>query len=246
MRKRRAFTLIELLVVIAIICLLLAILAPTFRRIKENARMVLCMTNHRSLVKAWDGYAMDNSGRMIHSGIGEGRFMAQYTYSKEDTAGITRSPFYPYIGSTKPYRCPEEQRDTTARSYAFINRMAGNEGQSFQSSFAGKSKKIFSTQEIVSPSIALVLVDEYDPRGRNIGPFSMTPGRSCWIDFPPVAHLDGMNLSFADGHVAKYTPVDTDPGSAYAEIDWFWSRKAPNDRWNIGEFYAGVKAVNPN
>ena len=54
-----------------------------------------------------------------------------------------------------------------------------------------------------------------------------------------------MNLGFVDGHVTKYVPVDDEPGSAYSEIDWFWSTKAPNDRHNIGEYYAGVKVVKP-
>ncbi len=245
MRKRRAFTLIELLVVIAIICLLVAILAPTLGRAKDLGQMTVCAGNHAALVKGWFGYTVDHRGKMIPSGIGTGRFMARYTYSRDDTDGITLSPLYKYVGNTKAYLCPEEQRTTTARSYSFINRLNGNEGQSFQGAFYGRSKKIKVMAEVQNASIALALVDEYDPRGRNIGPFSMTPGRSCWIDFPPVAHIEGMNLSFVDGHVEKYDPVDTEPGSAYSEIEWFWSPKAPNDRWNIGQFYAGVKVPKP-
>lgn len=50
MTKRRGFTLIELLVVIAIIAVLMAILMPALRRVKEQAKMVNCMAN----LKQWN------------------------------------------------------------------------------------------------------------------------------------------------------------------------------------------------
>jgi len=49
MNKHRGFTLIELLVVIAIIALLMAILMPALRRVKEQAKTVVC----RSHLQQW-------------------------------------------------------------------------------------------------------------------------------------------------------------------------------------------------
>lgn len=48
MCRKKAFTLIELLVVIAIIALLLAIITPALRRVKEKAQFIFCKTNLRS------------------------------------------------------------------------------------------------------------------------------------------------------------------------------------------------------
>lgn len=45
----RAFTILELLIVVAIIALLMAILVPTLRRAREQARRVACLSNLRSL-----------------------------------------------------------------------------------------------------------------------------------------------------------------------------------------------------
>jgi prepilin-type N-terminal cleavage/methylation domain-containing protein len=59
MKMRRAFTLIELLVVIAIIAVLMAILMPALRKVKENARRISCAANLSSLAKGIRVYAAE-------------------------------------------------------------------------------------------------------------------------------------------------------------------------------------------
>lgn len=51
-----AFTLIEILVVVAIITLLVAILLPSLRRAREQARRTRCLANLHSLSLAWHDY----------------------------------------------------------------------------------------------------------------------------------------------------------------------------------------------
>jgi prepilin-type N-terminal cleavage/methylation domain-containing protein/prepilin-type processing-associated H-X9-DG protein len=66
----RAFTLIELLVVISILCLLLAILLPSFMRAKETSRRMVCVSHLSGIGTGVAGYSTDNAGAMVPSGIG--------------------------------------------------------------------------------------------------------------------------------------------------------------------------------
>lgn len=71
MMKRRGFTLIELLVVIAIIALLMAILMPALRRVKEQGNMIKCMANLKQWNLLHNMYLQDNNGK-FYSGNANG------------------------------------------------------------------------------------------------------------------------------------------------------------------------------
>ena len=60
MRVRRAFTLIELLVVVAIVTLLLAILLPSLRAARDQARRMKCQSNIRQVNMACIQHAEEN------------------------------------------------------------------------------------------------------------------------------------------------------------------------------------------
>ena len=102
MHRRQAFTLIELLVVIAIIALLMAVIVPALRRVRDQAREVICMNNLRQVGLAANMYA-EEWEQFIPRGLGGGSGQAWYQLfmpylSQKATDGDYRS--------VDIYRCP--------------------------------------------------------------------------------------------------------------------------------------------
>ena len=61
--RKRAFSLVELLVVIAIIALLLSLLLPGMRLVRERARTVVCKSNLKQFITSAHLYTCDNEDR---------------------------------------------------------------------------------------------------------------------------------------------------------------------------------------
>lgn len=64
-RPADGFTLIELLVVVAIIALLLAVLLPSLKGARQQARQAVCLSNVRQLHVANTSYSVDEDGRYV-------------------------------------------------------------------------------------------------------------------------------------------------------------------------------------
>ncbi len=67
MKKAKAFTLIELLVVIAIIALLLSVLMPSLKKVRDLGKRAVCLAHLHSLGISWVVYADENDGRIANS-----------------------------------------------------------------------------------------------------------------------------------------------------------------------------------
>ncbi|OGV58406.1 MAG: hypothetical protein A2X49_10600 [Lentisphaerae bacterium GWF2_52_8] len=61
MQKHR-FTLIELLMVIAIIAILMTILLPALKNVREVAKKIKCLSNEKQIYLAWTYYCEANNG----------------------------------------------------------------------------------------------------------------------------------------------------------------------------------------
>ncbi|MBN1359440.1 MAG: type II secretion system protein [Sedimentisphaerales bacterium] len=69
--KKRGFTLIELLVVIAIIAVLMGILMPTLRKVKEQGNMIKCLGNLRQWNVTHSMYLQENNGKFYSGTSGD-------------------------------------------------------------------------------------------------------------------------------------------------------------------------------
>ncbi len=116
----RAFTLIELLVVIAIIALLLSILMPAMRKIKEMAREVACKSNLKNIGLAVAMY-LDDYERTIPNTGSSNHFRwfenDGVTYRRPGSSQTYWGIYYKdYIkDQTKIFGCPSFQSATNTR-----------------------------------------------------------------------------------------------------------------------------------
>ena len=109
MKRIRAFTLIELLVVIAIIAILMGILMPTLRRVREQARGTACLSNLRQWALIFAMYIDDNNGR-FYSGLVNG------STNSVGNGEWWRETMRPLSKNKKMWLCPSAAKNRSAVS----------------------------------------------------------------------------------------------------------------------------------
>ncbi|HEY3328962.1 MAG TPA: DUF1559 domain-containing protein [Capsulimonadaceae bacterium] len=236
--KKCGFTLIELLVVIAIIAILAAILFPVFATAREKARQSSCTANLKQLGLAWLQYSQDYDEsappiRHIESGV---------------TMWFSiRTELDPYAKSKGIFVCPSAtatNNPTITYAYNWYVGQGVNGSEHHQ------------LNQFILPSQVPSFADSGPYASTNATyTFSVaagqTWGRKCVVgdsntyqnaNATPkmVAHTDGGNLLFVDGHAkwyhyqggmalepatytgsaAWYTGTTNQPGPPSLNLDW--------------------------
>lgn len=198
-RDCRAFTLIEVLVVVSIIILLVAILLPSLSRTREQAKRVICASNHHQLMTGLQMYASENQGYVPPS---VPAFNASLTW-------IVRQLFYAgpqwiHLGILHKYRQIPEPKTYFCPSYTEFPHCWPRGWYDFSS---------YSGMERVATSYIYVINGQLDryPKGCRpnarladlkrealfadifIGNPSKSQRKGVW------PHFGGINASFADG-----------------------------------------------
>lgn len=216
MKLKRGFTLIELLVVIAIIAILAAILFPVFAAVKEKGRQVTCLNNMGQLAKGMSMY-LNNSGGM-YPGWGGDKTVRNnddwvYVTIANRVINVTKGSLFPYVRNANLYKCPSHVETTAMRkniglSYTIngylTHDMPGglNYYATSPAYDAYLSSFLRATEAQVKYSSKTVLfIDEGKGSIANGALKSINDGFfDPKNDKPSIAHTDGGNFAFCDGH----------------------------------------------
>lgn len=222
MKRTKAFTLIELLVTIAVIAILSAILFPVFARVRENARRTSCASNLKQAGLGILMYVQDYDEKYPLSFSTTTQTVPD-GQSMQSTGWVWQQIIYPYTKNTQLYICPSSSRPENAS--------IGNYGANVlimpSDTISGYSPMALAA--VASPTNTYMLLDAgtyaIAPRniaGLNGGNGSVTsPEASFWYlpgtaaltggvsgmkdelknDYNSGRHFEGVNITFADGHV---------------------------------------------
>ncbi len=220
MSNRKAFTLIELLVVIAVIAVLMAILMPSLRLARDQAKRIHCVSNVKTLSLAWYMYKDENDDKLVggHTGF-QYNFMhwvdvppANDSPVEEKQDAVKRGSLFPYVKDVKIYHCPADTRKMTGSTAFRTFSLAGGANGETWSAY----EKAVNYSDLKRPSSKLIFVEEMDNRGLNLGSWQMDPDRihPSWTDPVAMWHNEKSTIGFADGHAEMHQWVDQ------GFIDW--------------------------
>jgi prepilin-type N-terminal cleavage/methylation domain-containing protein/prepilin-type processing-associated H-X9-DG protein len=217
---RHGLTLIELLVVIAVIGLLAALLLPSLSSAKANARQIACLNNLRQLEVAFQMYAADNGGSLdqnvafatgFNASFGTNAWVYGDMKLEQDATNsllLKTGQLFSYAPQALAFHCPADltmsEGAPRVRSYA-MNSWIGSaemEAEEQETPF-----RVFIKDKDLAagvPSAIWVFIDE-NVATLDDGWFLVTMNDSRpFAKLPADRHLNGYNLTFADGHAEFY------------------------------------------
>jgi prepilin-type N-terminal cleavage/methylation domain-containing protein/prepilin-type processing-associated H-X9-DG protein len=216
----KGFTLIELLVVIVIIAILAALVMPAMHRAKQQVYTIACLNNLKQLQLCWHMYAHDNDdvippnnfvyqvdmGTTNNPTLGEDQLTWCRGLAPLETNEINAasSLLFSYNQSTAIYHCPSD-RSTVDGHPDMLRKRSYNMSNSANCSADNHFRKC---SEIRVPTKLFVFIDtdENDIWDSTFGviPYNYPYWSDYWLDIPADRHLQGANLTFADGHAEHW------------------------------------------
>jgi prepilin-type N-terminal cleavage/methylation domain-containing protein/prepilin-type processing-associated H-X9-DG protein len=220
--RRAGFTLIELMAVLAIILIVVGLLGTALNQTRTRTMRVTCLDNMRQLQIAWGLYADENNDYValnktapLNSTIGIASAPRNSTNSwvagnpKEDRSvtALANGTLFPYT-SRQPelYRCPMDGSTTKfgtprIRSYS-IDAYLGGDDEDVD------PRVKMRTSDIVNPAPekVFVFIEEHESSIWASGFMVMprekfAPSSGMWSSTPSDRHMQGCNVTFADGHL---------------------------------------------
>lgn len=234
--RMQAFTLVELMAVIGIVAVLIAMLLPALTAAREQARVIACASNLRTIGQACFLYSAENQGTLpipIGGGPLSNTPVSAILFTPDNgyfgTMDFTLGTMIAYLPGSAQTRqrlflCPDDEAPQFA-GYAltpFVPAVSRNFSYVFSPDMAGSSRtsQIWTgirVTRIRQPSHKLMVQEQamspYENEDAVLGP---TPPRLILLG---TRHNGRSNQCFADGHVELFDPAILLDNTTAAVVD---------------------------